>query len=129
MKIITICDKEYPISCNAFTRFQYKTIFGRGIFADIKVLSEFSDKQEQLKKEMTSKKLSEEEQERQINMLMMENLDDFIDVIERMAYILIYTANEKIGSFNDWLREIDKIDLSASWVSEVTELAVNSFCG
>lgn len=128
MKTITICDKEYEISCNAFTRFQYKTIFGKGIFADIKTLNEFSSKQEQLRKELKDKKVSEEEIENQINLMMMENLDDFIDVIERMAYILIYTANNKVGSFEDWLREIDKIDLSANWISEVTELAVNSFC-
>ena len=128
MKTITICDKEYEISCNAFTRFQYKTIFGKGIFADIKTLNEFSSKQEQLRKELKDKKVSEEEIENQISLMMMENLDDFIDVIERMAYILIYTANNKVGSFEDWLKEIDKIDLSANWISEVTELAVNSFC-
>ena len=56
MKKITICDKEYEIDCNAFTRFQYKTIFGRGIFADIKILSEFSEKQENLRKELKDKK-------------------------------------------------------------------------
>lgn len=128
MKKITICDKEYEIACNAFTRFQYKTIFGKGIFADIKTLNEFSSKQEQLRKELKDKKVSEEEIENQINLMMMENLDDFIDVIERMAYILIYTANNKVGSFEDWLKGIDKIDLSANWISEVTELAVNSFC-
>lgn len=128
MKTITICDKEYNVECNAFTRFQYKSIFGRGIFADIKILSEFSDKQEKLKKEMAEKNIPEEEQEKQINLLMMENLDDFIDVIERMAYILIYTADNKIGSFKEWLEGIDKIDLSANWIGEVTELAVNSFC-
>lgn len=128
MKTITICDKEYAIDCNAFTRFQYKTIFGKGIFADIKILNEFSRKQEQLRKELKDKKVSEEEIENQINLMMMENLDDFIDVIERMAYILIYTANNKVGSFEDWLKGIDKIDLSANWISEVTELAVNSFC-
>lgn len=128
MKTITICDKEHEIACNAFTRFQYKTIFGKGIFADIKILNEFSRKQEQLRKELKDKKVSEEEIENQINLMMMENLDDFIDVIERMAYILIYTANNKVGSFEDWLKGIDKIDLSANWISEVTELAVNSFC-
>lgn len=128
MKKITICDKEYEIACNAFTRFQYKTIFGKGIFADIKTLNEFSSKQEQLRKELKDKKVSEEEIENQINLMMMENLDDFIDVIERMAYILIYTANNKVESFEDWLKGIDKIDLSANWISEVTELAVNSFC-
>ena len=128
MKTITICDKEYEVACNAFTRFQYKTIFGRGIFADIKVLNDFSNKQEKLRKELNLKKLSDEEIENEINLLMMENLDDFIDVIERMAYILIYTANDKIGSFNDWLKGLEKIDLSADWIGEVTELAVNSFC-
>jgi len=126
MKTITICDKEFEIDCNAFTRFQYKTIFGRGIFADIKTLNDFSIKQEKVRKELSN--LSEEEQETELNLIMMENLDDFIDVIERIAYILIYTANNKIGSFEDWLKGITKIDLSASWISEVTELAVNSFC-
>lgn len=128
MKSISICDKEYEISCNAYTRFQYKTIFGKGIFADIKVLNEFSDKQEKLRKELIEKKLSKDEIENQINMVMMENLDDFIDVIERIAYILIYTANEKIGTFNEWLKGIEKIDLSADWIGEVTEFAVSSFC-
>ena len=128
MKTITICDKEYEIACNAFTRFQYKKIFEKGIFADIKILNEFSTKQENLRKELKKQKVSEEEIENQVNLLMMESLDDFIDVIERMAYILIYTANNKVGSFEDWLKGIDKIDLSASWISEVTELAVNSFC-
>lgn len=126
MKTITICDREYEIDCNAFTRFQYKTIFGRGIFADIKILKDFSTKQEEIKKKYSN--LSEEELENKTNLIMMENLDDFLDVIEKIAYILIYTANNKIESFEDWLKGITKIDLSASWVSEVTEFAVSSFC-
>ena len=126
MKTITICGKEYEIACNAFTRFQYKTIFGKGIFTDIKVLNEFSNKQEKLKEQLKGK--TEEEIENQINLMMMENLDDFIDVIEKIAYILIYTANPKIDSFENWLKSIEKLDLSASWISEVTEFAVASFC-
>lgn len=128
MKKITICNKEYEISCNAFTRFQYKTIFGNGIFADIKLLNEFSSKQEKIRKELTAKKATEEEIENQINLAMMENLDEFIDVVEKLAYILIYTNDNKIGSFENWLKGIDKIDLSESWIAEVTEFAVNSFC-
>lgn len=128
MKTITICGKEYEIDCNAFTRFQYKTIFGRGIFADIKVLSEFSEQQEKLREELKKKKMLEEEIENAINISMMEHLDDFIDVIERIAYILIYTANSNIESFEAWLKGITKLDLSASWISEVTEFAVSSFC-
>ena len=128
MKTITICNKEFEIECNAFTRFQYKKVFGRGIFADIKILNDFSDKQEKLRKELTDKGISEEEIEKEISLLLMESLDDFIDVIQRIAYILIYTANNKIGSFEDWLKGIEKIDLSANWIGEVTELAVSSFC-
>lgn len=128
MKSITICEKEYPITCNAFTRFEYKKIFNRGIFADIKVLSEFSDNQEKMEKELVKKELADEEIEKEINLYMMEHLDDFIDVIERIAYILIYSANDKIESFENWLKAIEKIDLSDKWIQEVTEVAVSSFC-
>lgn len=128
MKTITICDKEYQIECNAFTRFEYKTIFGKGIFQDIKILNDFSREQEKKRKELKEQGMAEEEIEAEINLMMMEKLDDFIDVIERIAYILIYTADNKIGKFDEWLKGINKIDLSANWISEVTEFAVNSFC-
>lgn len=127
MKTITICNKEYPIACNAFTRFQYKKIFGRGIFADINILNKFNIKQENLRKELEEKKLSKKEIEQELNSQMMDSLDDFMDVIERIAYIEIYTANDKIESFEEWIKSIETIDLSANWISEVTELAVNSF--
>ena len=128
MKTITICGKEFPIECNAFTRFQYKSIFGKGIFEDISVLNDFSTKQEELTKELKKKKLSDEEIDNEINKMMLQHVDDFLDVIEKMAYILIYTANSNIGSFEDWLKGITKIELSENWTSEVAELAVNSFC-
>lgn len=128
MKTITICDKEYQIECNAFTRFEYKTIFGKGIFQDIKILNDFSREQEKKRKELKEQGMAEDEIEAEINLMMMEKLDDFIDVIERIAYILIYTADNKIGKFDEWLKGINKIDLSANWISEVTEFAVNSFC-
>lgn len=128
MKKITICDKEYEITCNAFTRFQYKKIFGRGIFADIKILSDFSDNQEKIRKELAEKGLSDEEIEKEVNLYMMEHLDDFIDVVEKIAYILIYSADNSVESFENWLKGLDKVDLSASWIGEVTELAVSSFC-
>ena len=128
MKTVTICDKEYEIACNAYTRFQYKKVFGKGIFSDINILNKFTNKQEKLRKELEEKKLSKEEIEQELNVQMMDSLDDFIDVIEKIAYIEIYTANDKMESFEDWIKGIDKIDLSADWISEVTELAVSSFC-
>lgn len=128
MKQIEIASKIYDIDCNAFTRFQYKSIFKRGIFEDIKVLSDYSDKQEELRKKLKAENKTDEEIEKEIGSEMMDDLDNFLDVIERIAYILIFTANNKVGSFEDWLKSIKKIDLSEKWVSEVTEFAVSSFC-
>lgn len=126
MKKITINNKEYDIDCNAFTRFQYKKIFGRGMFEDIRNLNKMNEEQEKLKKTFTG---SEEELAQEINNITLVNLDDFVDIIERIAYILIYTANDKIGTFENWLKSIEKVNLSDSWVSEVTETAVSSFLG
>ena len=128
MKKITICNKEYPIDCNAFTRFQYKKVFGVGIFSDIKILNQFSEKQSEIRKKLEKENATEEKIQKTINEMLMDNLDDFIDVIEKITYILIHTANPQMESFEDWLKEIEKIDLSANWIAEVTELAVNSFC-
>lgn len=128
MKKITICGKEYPIACNAFTRFQYKKVFGKGIFEDLKVLQNFAEKQEKIRAELTEKKCSEEEITQAINNCMMEKFDDFLDVLEKMAYILILTADDKFESFENWLKGIEKIDISEDWIGEVTEFAVSSFC-
>lgn len=128
MKKITICNKEWEIDCNAFTRFQYKKIFGVGIFSDIKILNQLNEKQENVRKKLQEENATEEQIQKAINEVTLDNLDDFIDVIEKIAYILIYTANPKIEPFEIWLKNIEKINLSSSWISEVTELAVNSFC-
>lgn len=128
MKKIIIDEKEFDIDCNAYTRFQYKSTFGKGIFADIKVLSDYSEKQNNLRKKLEKEGKTEEIIDKEISSIMLEDLDTFIDVIEKIAYILIYTANSKIGSFEDWLKSIGKISLSDSWIGEVTEFAVSSFC-
>ena len=61
MNKITICDKEYEISCNAFTRFEYKKIFGVGIFEDIQKLNTFTQEQESLRKKLQVEGLEEAE--------------------------------------------------------------------
>lgn len=126
-KKIIIDNNEYEIACTAYTRFLYKKTFNTGIMADIKVLNDIISKQDEYRKELKKKKLTDEEIEEKVNNMFMEYLDDFIDVIEKIAYILILTATPSFGTFEDFLKGIEKIDLSASWVSEVTETAVNSF--
>lgn len=129
-KTINICGKDYEVSCNAYTRFLYKKMFGVGIMKDMKKLNDFSVKQNEIRKELEKdKKLSPEEIEQQVGMQILEDVDDLIDVILKIAYILIYTENNKVESFEDWLKGIESIDLGSPWVQEVTELAVDSFHG
>lgn len=129
MKEIVIDGETYKINCTAYTRFQYKKFFGVGIFEDISKINNFNalslSKREELKKEGKSDK----EIEIIIQNLMMERLDDFMDVIQRLAYIEILTANPSFVTYEQWLSGINQISLADPWISEVTELAVNSFCG
>jgi hypothetical protein len=128
MKTITICDKEYVVNSNAYTRFLYKQTFNTKIFADIAILNKFNQGQEKLTKELKAKKLKEEEINAEITTYIMENVDDFMDVMLKLAYIFIKTANADFMSFEDWLKEIETINVNDSWIGEVTELAVSSFC-
>lgn len=127
MKKITINGNEFDIDCNAYTRFLYKKEFGVGIFKDLEKLTNFSNLQNEKRKELEGK--SEEEINTEINKLILQNIDDFLDVILQVAYILILTANSNVGNFQSFLKKIDKINVSEAWISEVTELAVNSFLG
>lgn len=126
-KIIQIDGKDYEISCNAYTRFLYKKTFGTGLMTDVQKLAELSTKQDDLRTELKKKKMKDEDIEKEVNSRFIGDVDEFIDVIEKMAYILILTANPNFGSFEDFLKGINTIDLSSNWVSEVTETAVSSF--
>ena len=79
-------------------------------------------------KELKAKKYSKQEIEDEVSNYMLENIDDFMDVILKLAYIFILTVNPNFESFENWLKGIDKININESWISEVTELAVSSFC-
>lgn len=129
MKEIEIDGKIYKINCTAFTRFQYKKIFGVGIFEDINKINNFNTLSLSKREELEKEGKSEQEINTTIQSMMMKNLDDFMDVLQRIAYIEIYTANPEIGTFENWLSGINQISLSDPWIAEVTEFAVNSFCG
>lgn len=108
MKKITINEKEYTIDCNAYTRFLYKKTFGTGIFKDIDKLTKYTQGKEGL---------------------LLDNLDEVLDDILQITYILIKTANPTFESYENWLKSLTKIKVSDPWISEVTELAVTSFLG
>lgn len=130
MKKIVICDKEFNIDCNALTYIQYRKIFNRGIFEDIQIIENFVSLQvvltDKLKKENPG--ISDSEITRQLSRIMLNNIDEYIEAVTRITYACIYTANKEIGSYEEWLTEIERINTNDKWIVEVTEFAVSCFC-
>lgn len=130
MKTIKICDKEYEIDCNAYTYIQFKKIFKISIFEAVQKVQFFLQKQVLIKNEILKDDpdISQETLEVVISNQMINDIDDFFESITKLAYILIYTVNEKLLEYEKWLKTIDKMSIDDDWIVEVTELAVEKFC-
>lgn len=130
MKQIVIEGNSYDIDCNALTFILHKRIFNKGIMEDVHVLQNYiiiqTIKSNELKQKFTE--LTEEQIDNRVAKFMNEYIDDFIEAITRIAYTLIYTANDKIKSYDEFLRSIKKLKIDDDWIVEVTELAVDCFC-
>ena len=131
MKKVKICDREFDIDFNALTYIQYRKKFNRGIFEDFEIIQNFITMQtlmaNQLKKE--NPKITEVEITTKLSRLMLKSIDNYIEAVTRIAYICCYTANPKIGEYEDWLKLIKRINTTDDWIVEVTEFAVDNFCG
>lgn len=130
MKTIKICDKEYPVDCNAYTYVQFKKIFGTGIFEAVQKVQIFLQKQIVIKDAIMKDDpdISQDKLEVIISNQMIDDIDDFFNSITKLAYILIYTVNEEMLEYEKWLKTIDKMSIDDDWIVEVTELAVEKFC-
>ena len=130
MKQIVIEGNTYDIDCNALTYINFRKKFNRGIFEDIDVIQKFLTMQVLQANQLKEKnpKISEAEIVKQLSNLMLKVLDEYIEAVTRIAYICCYTANEKIGEYEDWLKNIKRINTNDPWIVEVTEFAVDCFC-
>lgn len=128
MKKITIDGKEYEIDCNAFTQVLYNRFFKTGIFKDMQVIKEYLIKQTLLSEKLSKQNLTDEQRIAQVSDIMVDDIDDFIQKVTQMAWILIYTANDKIEDYETWLKSIKKFKIDDDWIVEVTEYAVDCFC-
>lgn len=130
MKKINICGEEFEIDCNALTQIQFRKIFNRGIFEDIQIIENFVSFQvviaDKIKKE--NPKISDSEITKQLSRAMLPNIDEYIEAVTRIAYICIYTANKDVGTYEEWLTKIKRINTTDKWIVEVTEFAVDCFC-
>ena len=97
---------------------------------DIHVLQNYiitqTIKANELKEKFTE--LTEKQIDEQVATFMNNYIDDFIEAITRIAYTLIYTANDKIESYEDFLKKIKHFKINDDWIVEVTEFAVDCFC-
>lgn len=130
MKKIEINGISYDIDCNAFTYIDYRKKFNRGIFQDIDILQRFTTTQVLLanKYKKENPTLTDAQIEILLSKDMLQNLDEYIEASTRLAYSLIYTADDKIGSYENWLKNIKQIKTNDKWIVEVTEFAVDNFC-
>lgn len=130
MKQIVIEGKSYDIGCNALTLILHNRLFKKGIIQDINVLRNYIIVQTLKVNEIKAKfpKLSDEEIDNQVATFMNNYIDDFIEAITRITYSLIYTANDKTESYEDFLKGIKKLKIDDDWIVEVTEFAVDCFC-
>ncbi len=128
MKTITICGKEYNIDCNALTYVKYKSIFKSGILKDMQYIENYLIKQAVIAKQLDEKKMSETEKISKLSEYMINDTDEFVTKITQLAWILMYTADNKIESYENWLSGITKFNITDDWISEVAEFAVDCFC-
>lgn len=109
-KIIKISGKDYTIKSSAYTQFKYKNDTGRNLLNDLKAL--------------TFKIEGKKDEE------VIEALDDMLDIMLKITYILIDEANQdNIGSFDDFLKSIDDLFGDISWIPDSIECAIAPLSG
>ena len=128
MKTITICDKKCKLECNALTYVKYKSFFGKGIIEDIQVLQNYLINQTVITNQVAEQDISEAEKLTIVSNYMNKYVDDFIIVITRIAWILMYTADKNIQEYDKWLENISTFKIDDDWIVEVAEFAVSCFC-
>ena len=104
-KVVRISEKEYSMKSSAYTQFKYRDVTGRKMLDDIQKISNISQ-------------LKEEEQ--------IAKLDDVIELLLRMAYIMIEEADaSQVTTYDEFLKGIDGIFDNIEWINEVIELATS----
>lgn len=104
-KIITIGGKEYSMKSSAYTQFKYKNDTGRKLLSDIQSIT----KLEQI-----------EENE------VLGEMDDVIEILLRMAYVMIDEADpNQVESYEAFLKETDGLFDNQDWIMDVITLATS----
>lgn len=113
-KIIRIGSKDFEMQSSAYTQFKYKNDTQRSLVKDLTMLGE---KFKGIDKD--SDVLDK-----------WEDLEDFLMMTLRIAYIMTSEADShQVGSFDDFLKQVDGYMSNISWFGEVVELALSPLSG
>lgn len=112
-KNIKIGNNEYEMKSSAYTQFKYKNETGRSLLKD---LSSFAK---------TYEKVEDKDMLKNID-----GLDDTLELVFKLAYIMIIEANDKqVSSYDDLLKNTDNYLENSDWIGEVVELATSPLSG
>ncbi len=115
-KRIKIGSKEFNMSSSAYTQFKYKNDTGRSLLADIVGCQ---DKYKLLLDEKNASEMSIE---------FMDQLDDLMSMVLRIAFIMTNEADKnQAQTFDDFLKQVDNCYVDLGWLNEVVELATSPF--
>lgn len=116
MKFITINNIKYKIKCNALTYFYYKKIFDEDIFDDINIIREI------LILRLDSNKTEEEK-----NKILLEKLDSYINAINKLTYIAIYTQKNDIERYNEWIKKNQVFEQDNDCITAIIKDIIDCF--
>ncbi len=104
-KIVKIGNTEYSMKSSAYTQFKYKNDTGRKMLEDLQSLTKLQN-------------ATEEEA--------LVSVDDIVDIVLRMAFIMIEEADAKqITTYDEFLKSIDGLFDDTEWINQVIELATS----
>lgn len=107
--LIKIGNKEYVGCCNAMTYIFYNKVFNLNIFDDL----------DKIKGCLIKFKLQSGNKD---------DIDNMVDIILRLIYILIYTNNQnEINSFEKWKKQHEYEAIELETINEVIEFLVDNF--
>ena len=117
MRTIAINNIEYKVNCNALTYLYYSQIFKENIFDDINIVREF------LLFQFKSDVLNIEENSKEILL----KLNSFINAINRLTYVAIYTNNKNIADYAKWIEKSKLLEQDNDCIAIIIEDVVDCF--
>ena len=118
MRTITINNSEIKIDCNALTYVYYRKIFDKNIFDDIDVVRDF------LVLQLDSDNSNIENETLETITL---KLNAYIEALNRLTYVAIYTNNQDIEDYTSWIEKNKILEQENDCIAIIIEEIVDCF--